>query len=166
MFRRITKPQLLRACKRVIELAQQYKPGEHHREMGYDGLLFGYLDGHFGKMERQRHIRRTGSSRPKRLDFRQGGARPVVIEFAVRTPGRNEIYASQNKDEIRKLARQHKASARYLLLLDLSKKRPLNASGLRDTYRQVNAGPGKFIRKPVQVVYVHPDLVESFIWRP
>jgi hypothetical protein len=89
-----------------------------------------------------------------------------VLEFAVRTPGRNEIYGSQNRDEIRKLARQRKASARYLLLFDLSRDAPIAIDDLRDTYREVNAGPGKFVRKPVQIVYVHPEAAYSFIWKP
>ncbi len=38
-FKRITRPQLIEACKRVVTLAVQYKPGEHHRELGCDGLL-------------------------------------------------------------------------------------------------------------------------------
>ena len=60
--------------------------------MGYDGLLFGYLDAMFGKMKRQHRIWIGKSRVPKRLDFRQGGTSPVVLEFVVRTPGRNEIW--------------------------------------------------------------------------
>jgi hypothetical protein len=88
------------ACNRVLELACQYRPSEHHREMGYDGLLFGYLGARFGKMTRQHQIKMGRSNRPKRIDYRQGGTSPVLIEFAVRTPGRNEIYRSQNWDEL------------------------------------------------------------------
>jgi len=163
---RITRPKLLLACQRVLELALQYKPSEHHRELGYDGLLFGYLDACFGKIKRQYRIKMGKSGVPKRIDFRQGGMSPVVVEFAVRTPGRNEIYGSQNRDEIRKLARQRKASARYLILFDLSRKPPVNLFDLWNTYRQVNSGPGKFKRKPVQVLYLHPKLVGWFLWRP
>jgi hypothetical protein len=134
--------------------------------MGYDGLLFGFLDARFGKMKRQFHIALGKSKRPKRLDFRQGGTRPVVIEFAVRTPKRNEIYGSQNRDEVQKLTRQRKASARYLLLLDLSRKKPIQRSDLEDTYNELNSGRGKFVRKPVQIAYVHPRLSYTFLWRP
>jgi len=164
--RRISKKQLLQACERVVELAQQYKPTEHHREMGYDGLLFGFLEASFGKIRRQHQIWMGKSRVPKRIDYRQGGTSPVVIEFAVRTPGRNEIYGSQNRDEIRKLARQRKASGRYLVLLDLSRKPALVPADLWVTYKGVNAGPGRFTRKPVQVIYVHPALTETFLWRP
>jgi hypothetical protein len=160
---RIAKDELVKACQRFLELASQYKPGEHHREMGYDGLLFGYLDARFGGLQRQYKIRMGSSNWPKRIDFRQGGTGPVLIEFVVRTPGRNEIYGSQNSDELRKLSRQRKASARYLLLLDLSKKPPLDLDDLWGTYKEINSGPGKFKRKSVRVVYVHPDVHGSFL---
>jgi hypothetical protein len=165
-YKRITKPQLIAACSRVIALASQYKPKDAHREMGYDGLLFGFFDAMFGKMQRQHRIWIGKSRRPKRLDYRQGGTSPVVIEFATRTPSRNEIYGSQNGDEISKLTRQRKASARYLLLFDVSKQSPLDTDALWDTYRKIKGGVGKFQRKSVQVIYVHPKLVDSFIWRP
>jgi hypothetical protein len=163
---RITKNALITACQRVIALASEYKPKDHHREMGYDGLLFGYLDAAFGKMKRQHRIWIGKSRLPKRLDFRQGGTSPVVLEFVVRTPGRNEIYGSQNGSEIGKLTRQRKASARYLVLFDLSKGDPLDTQDLWKSYSKLNGGVGKFKRKPVQVIYVHPDIVDSYIWRP
>ena len=54
---RITKPETeIRGCQRVIELATQYKPKDHHREMGYDGLLFGFLDARFGALKRKLSI--------------------------------------------------------------------------------------------------------------
>src|SRR5262245_47898774 len=163
---RITKMALLAACQRVVELAREYKPQEHHREMGYDGLLFGFLEAQFGKMKRQHKVWIGKSPWPKRLDFRQGGSSPVVLEFAVRTPGRNEIHGSQNGSEIGKLTRQRKASARYLLLFDLSGDLPMDTDDLWNSYRRLNGGVGKFTRKPVQVIYVHPDHVDSYIWRP
>lgn len=163
---RITKKTLLQACQRVVELAAQYKPKEHHREMGYDGLLFGFLDASFGKMKRQHKVRIGKSKWPKRIDFRQGGTSPVVLEFVVRTPGRNEIHGSQNASEIGKLTRQRKASARYLLLFDFSGESPINTADLWKSYRKLNGGVGKFTRKAVQVIYIHPDLLDSIIWRP
>jgi hypothetical protein len=163
---RITRNALLDACRRVVALANQYKPKDHHREMGYDGLLFGFLEAQFGMIKRQHRIFIGTSRRPKRLDFRQGGTRPVVIELAVRTPARNEIYGSQNASEISKLTRQRKASARYLLLFDLSKRDPMDLEDLWNSYRTVNGGVGKFKRMPVRVIYVHPDVVDTYIWRP
>lgn len=152
---------------RVLTLAKQYRPKDHHREMGYDGLLFGYLDACFGKMKRQHQIHIGKSRRPKRIDYRQGGTSPVLIEFAARTPNRNEIYGSQNRDEIQKLTRQKSASARYLLLLDMSGKSPIDRDQLRDTYREISSGKGNFKRMPVQVVYLHPNAEPcSFLWRP
>jgi hypothetical protein len=163
---RITKPELIRGCQRVIELATQYKPKDHHREMGYDGLLFGFLDAKFGGMKRQHKIWIGKSRSPKRLDYRQGGTRPVVIEFVVRTPGRNEIYGSQNGSEIGKLTRQRKASTRYLVLFDLSEEAPMDTKDLWQSYRKLNGGRGKFKRKPVQIIYVHPGFVDSYLWKP
>jgi len=163
---RITKNELIEACKRVLELAAQYKPKDHHREMGYDGLFFGFLDAKFGKMKRQHKIWIGESNHPKRLDFRQSGISPVVIEFVVRTPGRSEISSSQNAGEIAKLTRQRKASARYLLLFDVSGKPPIKGENLRIKYQKLKGGRGPFQRMPVQVIYVHPKVVDSFIWRP
>jgi hypothetical protein len=165
-YTRISKPLLMDACVRVVKLASEYKPAEHHREMGYDGLLFGYLDGRFGKMKRQHQVKIGKSRHPKRIDFRQGGVSPVMIEFVVRTPGRNEIDASQNRREVQKLARQRKATARYLLLLDLSGDQHVEIEKLRSKYRELNSGRGRFERKAVKVIYVHPDHKYSFTIKP
>jgi len=163
---RITKRALMRACERVIELAVQYKPRDHHREMGYDGLLFGYLDGLFGNLKRQHQVRIGKSNWPKRIDFRQGGTSPIVLEFVVRTPGRNEIHGSCNASEIGKLTRQARASARYLLLFDLSGRPPVDASDLWASYAKLSGGRGNFLRRPVQLIYIHPRCVFSKLWRP
>ena len=163
---RITKKALMQACQRVVELAVQYKPKDHHREMGYDGLLFGFLDAAFGGLKRQHKVWIGKSKWPKRIDFRQGGTSPVVLEFVVQTPGRNEIHGSQNGSEIGKLTRQRKASARYLLLFDLSGDSPMDTQDLWKSYRKLNGGVGKFTRKPVQVIYIHPDFVDDYIWKP
>ena len=163
---RITKSALIESCQRILEMATTYKPKEHHREMGYDGLFFGFLDAKFGQMVRQKKIRIGKSRTPKRLDFWQRGTSPVVIEFVVRTPGRNEIYGSQNGSEIGKLTRQRKASTRYLVLFDLSKERPMDTKDLWKSYQKLNGGVGKFKRMPVQIIYVHPNLVGSCIWKP
>lgn len=163
---RITKESLMAACSRVVALAAQYKPSEHHRELGYDGLLFGYMDACFGKMKRQHQVWIGKSKWPKRLDFRQGGVRPVVLEFAVKTPGRNEIAAKGNAPELRKLTRQHRASTRYLILFDLSGNPPVDTSILWSDYDAINGGPGKFKRRAVQILYVHPEYVEPHLWKP
>lgn len=134
-------------------------------EMLVDYLLYGALQGEFGKFTRQYKVKIGTSTRSKRVDFRQGGSRPVGIEFAVRTQGRNEIYGSQNRSEINKLTRLKKSrwSTRILLLLDLAKK-PLSESALRATYAVVKSGKGRFIRHPVSVVYVHKESSFRFIW--
>ncbi len=167
--RRIDRHKLFDACHRVLLLARQYRPTEPHREMGYDGLLFGFLDARFGKMRRQYQITVGPSKLPKRLDFRQGGTSPVVIEFATRTRGRNEVYGSQNRSEIQKLSRQRKASLRCLILLDVSGNPPLPVDKLWSTYDKVRLGPGQYSRMPVQIVYIHPDVPREkafHCWKP
>src|SRR5262245_24882432 len=118
--------------------------------MRVDGLVYGILHERFG-VRRQHNV--TGG----RIDFRQPGFNPVVIEFAVRTRRHlNEAYGSQNSDELRKLAKQTAASARFLLLLDLSAEQPLSRTKLKKTYDKINAGRGRFKRRGVRVLYVHP----------
>lgn len=113
----IRRETLIATAKHILELASHYK-GAPHREMRLDGLVYGVLNTKFG-VSRQHNIRSAIPRRwPKRIDFRQGGTNPVVIEFVVRTEqNRVEAYGGQNKDELHKLARQSKAKARYLLIL-------------------------------------------------
>jgi len=131
-----------------------------------DYLLYGYLQGGYGRFTRQHQIWYGNSTKPKRIDFRQGGTRPVGIEFVLRTPGRNEIYGSQNGSEIEKLCRlrQSQWSTRILLLLDLADQ-PIGRAELRATYDNVTTGRGNFRRHTVSVVYVHRDTDYTFQWR-
>lgn len=165
---RITRDALIVAATEVILMARQYRSTEPHREMRLDGLVFGYFQGVFGQITRQHQWAVKRGVRPQRIDYRQGGSRPVLIEFAARTPGRNEIYGSQNRDELRKLCRQYqtKVSARYLLLLDTSGRDPIERDALEPTYNSIHAGRGRFARVSARMVYVHPDLQYHFLWRP
>jgi hypothetical protein len=52
----------------------------------------------------------------------------------------NEASGSQNPDELKKLAKQTKMKARYLLLLDLSGDQPIPQPKLKATYDRINAG--------------------------
>jgi hypothetical protein len=150
----------------AVELASDYH-GEPHREMTVDGLVYGILHTKFG-VERQHQIRSSvPGTKPDRIDFREGGTNPVVVEFAVRTAKHlNEIYGSQNKDELKKLAKQTHAKGRFLVLLDLSGDESLMKSRLESTYNKINAGRGRFPRASVRVMYVHPDASYHFLWRP
>jgi len=155
----IPRQKLIDAAQTIVELASHYG-GAPHREMRVDGLTYGVLHERFG-VRRQHHV--NGG----RIDFKQPGFNPVVIEFAVRTQAHlNEVYGSQNEDELRKLAKQVKMSARYLLLLDLSGKDPLTQDQLQKSYNGINAGRGRFPRKSVRVVYVHPEENHHFLWQP
>jgi hypothetical protein len=166
MSKRVTINELLRVAQNVIHMIGQYKGAQRNTEMRLDPLLYGYLQGAFGRFTRQ-HQRKIGKSeRPKRIDFRQGGTRPVGIEFAVRTPGHNEIAGSQNRDEINKLARLPKGQwgTRILLLLDLAKK-PITKDDLKATYENVKTGRGKYVRHTITVAYAHSKLRYRFPWK-
>jgi hypothetical protein len=162
----IRRDTLIQTAQTLLTLASHYR-GAAHREMRVDGLVYGVLHTKFG-VTRQHHVRRTPrKSKPDRIDFKQAGTNPVVIEFAVRTRAHlNEVYGSQNKSELRKMAKQTKMSARYLLLLDLSGVDPLSRERLKSTYDKINAGRGKFPRTSVRVIYAHPTCTYHFLWRP
>ena len=133
-----------------------------------DPILYGYLQGRFGGMSRQHWVHIHGRQRPHRIDFRIGGNNPIVIEFAVRPPdGGTTLYGSQNRSELRKLARVSRATARLrvLLLIDLSPT-PILRVKLEPTYDDQNAGRGNFTRHSVRVIYVHTQSTYNFLWQP
>ena len=154
---------------RVIHLLDDYSGGHvGSREMLLDPVLYGYLQGRFGHITRQHHVRPAGSSRPRRIDFRSGTSNPVVIEFAVRPPsGVGSLTGSQNRSELQKLCRVRQSAARLrvLLLIDLFS-RPMTFDGLKETYDSENSGPGRFTRHSVRVIYVHRGRQFDFLWRP
>lgn len=158
--------ELEAAAQRVISLLSHYsRPPD--REMLLDGILYAYLDGCFGSMSRQHHVKRSNGQRPSRIDFRFGGNNPSMIEFAVRPArGGGQLYGSQNRSELSKLIRvpQARARRRLLLLIDLHHD-AITQSRLEPTYKCLNAGPGRFGRHSVRVVYVHRALSYSFLWR-
>jgi hypothetical protein len=163
----IKRQTLIEAASTIVTLAAHYK-GAPHREMRIDGLVYGVLHTKFG-VRRQHQVRNQArvGGHPDRIDFKQSGTNPVVIEFAVRTATHlNEIYGSQNGDELKKLAKQVRMKARYLLLLDLSGNAAISRGRLEPTYDSVNAGRGRFPRSSVRVIYVHPDSRYHFLWRP
>lgn len=89
-----------------------------------------------------------------------------MIEFAVRTRQKgNEIYGSQNRDELHKLTRQNTAKARYLLLLDVAGK-PLPPERLRRTYEAIRGPQGRGSRTSVRVIYAHRSQGYHFLWQP
>jgi hypothetical protein len=139
-----------------------------HREMLIDPVLFAFLRGRFGAVERQKHVSVYGSIKPKRIDFRVGGTNPVVLELAVRPPtGGGHLLGGQNTSELRKLCKVSTTAAklRVLLLIDLYS-RNYTKDKLKESYDAAHAGPGKFERNPVRVVYMHASNKFSFSWSP
>lgn len=158
---------LRKAALRVLQLLEEYSNAPH-REMLIDPALYAFLEGHFGLMSRQHPVEIAGHRRPARIDYRQGGSNPTVIEFAVRPPlGGPQLYGSQNRAELRKLTRipQTRAKRRVLLLLDRHRI-PLSRASLEPTYESVTAGPGNFQRRSVRVQYVHVSRQFNFLWTP
>lgn len=136
-------------------------------ERGLDPALFAFLQARFGGMTRQIHLRMKGYHLPQRIDFRHGSRHSVFIEFAVRPPsGGPQLSAKQNHHELRKLTRvpPSEASMRVLLLMDLAPS-CIGEKTLRESYAALNAGPGKFNRSPVSIIYVHRTLEAPLIFR-
>lgn len=155
------------SARTVIRLLGEYHNAPQ-QEMAIDPALYAFLRGRFETVKRQHRVYVYGSDRPKRIDFRYGGNNPVVIEFATRPPnGGVELYGSQNVSELRKLCRVSRTEARLrvLLLLDFSRA-PINQEAIEPTYKPINAGPGRFERNSVRVIYVHKDLTYNFCWKP
>ena len=159
---RITRKALVKAGHEVIGLLKQYKLRSEWGERKADRVVLGFLQGRFGNVTRQ-HAVQIGKRGVNRIDFRQGGPRPVLIEFAVATSNRATIKGPQNRSELVKLERHppSQASARYLLLLDLGKE-PVHKTTLRRSYDHVKGGRGRYKRYPVKVIYVHIDRERSF----
>lgn len=151
----------------VLKLLSQYH-NPPHKELLLDAILLAYLSGRYSNVARQHYVSVYGSSHPRRIDFRFGGTNPVMLELAVRSPaGGGSLYGSQNYSELNKLCRvsHSQARLRVLLLLDLAS-RPLSKKSLKDTYDPLHAGPGKFKRSSVRVIYVHRDVSFHFLWSP
>jgi len=161
----MTRVQLGRAAMELMELLV-YKSAPK-TERGLDPALFAFLQARFGGMTRQIHLRMKGYRLPQRIDFRHGTNNFVFIEFAVRSPdGGSQLGAKQNHHELRKLTRvpPSEASMRVLLLMDLASS-CIGEKTLRDSYAALNAGPGKFNRSPVSIIYVHRKLDAPLIFR-
>ena len=155
------------ATQVVMDLLGEYTNAPRN-ELPIDPILYSYLHGRFDSMQRQHYVHLYGSDKPKRIDFRYGGSNPVVMEFAVRPPtGGAQLTAKQNLTELRKLCRvtRNEAKLRSLLLIDLYWK-PQDKEKLKMAYDLEHAGPGKFERHPVRVIYVHKQETFDFSWSP
>lgn len=121
-----------------------------------------HLDEQFGNIKRELSVQKG------RIDIRIGGTNPIVMELAVKPQkGGRQLYGPQNSPELRKLCRipQARARLRILLLMDLYET-PYDRSQLQTTYNGINAGPGRFERISVRIIYVHKDHQFDFLWSP
>lgn len=152
----------------VLHLLDDYSRAPAHREMLIDPILYAFFKGRFGAVTRQHHVAVYGSQRPRRIDFRVGGTNPVVLELAVRSPkGVGSLLGKPNTSELRKLCKVSttQAKLRALLLIDLYSNN-YTKDHLQDSYQLIHAGPGKFERNAVRVIYVHMNNRFDFSWSP
>jgi len=155
----------------LIEIADLY-PLQYRTERDFFPLVLAYLHGRVPSVQAE-----VGATAGK-IDFRIGGPNPALLELAVapralsdpdrpeqKFPGHHattQLYASQNKSELRKLKEvpQSKARNRYLLLLDLRGIHDFSAlkTGYESELPRFKGGA------VVRVVYVKrgPDLPKQF----
>ena len=134
-------------------------------------MLLAFLRGRYGGVRPECPVKL--GKKPGAIDFRFGdwphGANPCALELAVRnTEHGQQLTASQNKTELKKLSRYpaSKAQTRVLLLIDLGHG-PIQKSTLQKGYDKLkHLGAGRFQRRSVSVLYVHRDLNYRFLWRP
>ena len=146
------------------------KKARSYSEAEVGRILHAYLAGRHGGVWPECPVTIGDSSQA--IDFRFGdwphGANPCILELAVRnSEGGQQLLASQNKSELKKLSRYpaSKAQTRVLLLLDLGHA-PIEQKTLQPGYNKLDhLGAGKFQRLSVSVLYVHRDLDYRFIWR-
>ncbi|MBI5066937.1 MAG: hypothetical protein HZB56_01770 [Deltaproteobacteria bacterium] len=155
--------------KALIAVADEY-PTQFLTERDFFSLARAYLHGRFPGVSAEHRVKEGA------IDFRLGGTNPSVLELAVapraladachkqqRFPGHisaTQLYASQNRSELRKLARvaQAKARKRYLLLLDL---RGLDHQDLKAGYLKWSAR--RRGGSPIRVVHVRRDSERHFV---
>lgn len=159
--------ELEEAAKDYLRLLNEY-PNHRNRagERFLDLSFYAMLQGRFEKMSRQLNLRVSSSNRPLRIDFRHGGNNPILIELAVRPhTGGQQFDASNNRAELRKLARFRQSQARVcvLLLLDLYPTH-LTTNQLRHRYADITSAQGRYKRHAVTVIYVHEEHHFRFEW--
>ena len=148
-------PQLEAAAKDFLRIVEDYphyedKLGERFLDMTF----YAFLEGRFGKMSRQHHVRVPSKTHPLRVDFRHGTNNPVYIEFAARPPkGGVQVLGGSNWDELRKLTRiPH--GRKILILLDAYSKHYIKDK-LKPGYDVITSAKGNYTRYPVTILYVH-----------
>lgn len=153
----------------LISVADLY-PLQYRTERDFFPLVVAYLYGRIPKVDTE------VSGTDGRIDFRIGGLNPAVLEIAVcprrlkdadldaqKFPGHiqgTQLYATQNRPEIKKLKAvpQTKARNRFLLLLDLPG--TTNISSLQSQYeKELPPGKGGAV---VRTVYVSRNTTIHF----
>jgi hypothetical protein len=160
----ITIGKLIRAGQALTEIGEKLT-GKKSQERWLHGVLLGYLEAKYGRMSSEWGVEHGSWS--GRIDLRRGGPNPDLIEFVVRWHGVEE-GPDQNSSELRKLCRVpwEQARHRYLLIVDLAGGPPLSRERLKKRYDRWHAGPGRFERQSIRVVYVHPKIAYHFPWNP
>ena len=168
----VDEQQVQDAARAVLHLRGGYSHyvAKQFGERSLNLALYSYLYARYPSTTREHPVAIGNSSKPKRVDFRIGGANPVLIEFAYRKPGQSKqpLQGPHNASELRKLGRfpTSQAKRRILLLVDGSKT-AIPKSELKGTYDSVTRGQGgKSVRHAVTVLYVHKDADYRFAWNP
>lgn len=152
---------LTKVGRMAIHLAEKTLTWRQTKESWIHGVVLGLLEAFVGDMQSQYSVNNG------RIDFRHGGPNPDAIELVVRFYG-TEHYGNMNADELRKLSRIPFSRARkcILLILDASGQKATPKENLRSSYSRVRLGRGRFHRREVTVMYVHPKTEYNFRWNP
>ncbi len=166
-----TIPDIEQLGAALIEVADRY-PTRYLTERDFFPLIVAYLHGRFPGVSAE-HAVDEGA-----IDFRLGGTNPSAIELAVAPrmladsffttlhfPGHGkatQLYATQNRTELKKLGAmpQSKAKMRYLLLLDF---RGFDQVEMRRKYEA--EGRSLKLQNPVCVLHVSRDQTMSYTLR-
>jgi hypothetical protein len=175
--RYFTLAQICKLGADVLTAHDRYKQKRKTQdaEFSVDRILYGVLFERFrsaSKKTTQSAVRQARVHPTRRhsgrIDFLVGGRETgTFIELAVRTQSKlGGAYASQNRDEIRKLSKVP-GRARYLLLIDTTGNQ-LNSKNLYDSYAEVVPSRGRHRhRNSVVVVYLSSTGAGcSFTWEP
>ena len=155
---RLTRADLEDLGKIVRSLSFHYKT-RAKGELPVDRILYGYLRGTFPRAQlcrqfpqvRQENRRRT----VKKIDYHLGSeSAGTYIELVVRRGG-EEWRRGPNGDELNKLCRIKSTQAqRALLIIDISKLKPLTRERLKTEFNGWKSTRGKFQRNNVSLTYV------------
>jgi hypothetical protein len=166
---RLTRQELEEIGEIVRRLCHDYAT-KGKGELPTDRVFYGYLRGRFPKaqLRRQFRQRRIENGKPsiKKIDFHLGSkSAGTFIELVVRRTG-EEWRHGANDSELNKLCRIRSPQAqRSLLIIDITKKAPLERDKLKAEYKGWKSTRGQFQRNNVCVSYVGKGIAFSFTLR-